>query len=532
MINNVDARTLKAWLQDGDELALLDAQEAGQYGEGHLFLATSVPYSRLEADIERLAPRKGVRLVLCDDGQSGVAERAAKRAAALGYDDIHLLDGGTQAWKAAGFVLYKGVNVPSKTFGELLDETSPTPSVTAQELQRMKDAGEPLIQLDGRPWAEYRKMSIPGAACCPNGELPLRVIELARDPGIPVIVNCAGRTRSILGAQTLMAMGLPNPVYALEDGAQGWTLAGFELDRGASRRYEPLPDAQALTVLQQQADALMRRHGIAAVDARQVQLWLNEEARTTYLLDVRTAEEYAEGHIPGSIHAPGGQLVQATDHWVAVRNARIVLIDGDGEQVRAPMIASWLKQMGHDASVLAGPAEALRSGPSPARAGSVLPALASITPAEVARLQTEGGCRLIDLRASMSHREGHIPGSVWSIRPRLAGLAPGKGAVVLIADDTLVARAAAVDLMEAGGPAPLLLEGGFGAWDAAGLQVVTTPAHPPDSDCIDYLFFVHDRHTGNLESARNYLAWEHQLVAQMDEQERSVFARLRATAGD
>lgn len=531
MIRTIDARTLKTWLQDGDELALIDVQEAGQYGEGHLFLAASVPYSRLEADIERLAPRKGVRLVLCDDGTSGVAERAAKRAAALGYDNLFLLAGGTQAWKSAGYVIYKGVNVPSKTFGELIAETAHTPSVTAKELQRMKDAGEPLIQLDGRTVAEYRKMTIPGAASCPNGELPLRVMELAKDPGIPVIVNCAGRTRSILGAQTLMAMGLPNPVYALEDGTQGWMLAGFELDRGASRKYDPLPDARSLAALQWQAEALMRRHDIAAVDVRQVRAWLEDDLRTTYLLDVRTAEEYARGHVPGSVHAPGGQLVQATDQWVAVRNARIVLIDGlmsgKREQVRAPVIASWLKQMGHDASVLAGAATALHGAPSPARVHSVLPALAAMAPAEAARLQAEGGCRLIDLRASMEYRQGHVPGSVWSIRPRLAELASGEGMIVLIADEALIAQAAAVDLMEAGAAAPALLEGGIRGWTDAGLKLVATPAYPPDGDCIDYLFFVHDRHAGNLQSARNYLAWEHQLVGQLDEQERAVFARLQ-----
>lgn len=531
MIGTIDARTLKAWLQDGGELALIDVQEAGQFGEGHLFLATSVPYSRLEADIERLVPRKGVRMVLCDDGLSRVAERAAKRAEALGYGDIHILDGGTWAWKAAGYVLYKGVNVPSKTFGELIAETSHTPSVTAQELQRMKDAGEPLIQLDGRTVAEYRKMTIPGASSCPNGELPLRVMELAKDPGIPVIVNCAGRTRSILGAQTLMAMGLPNPVYALEDGTQGWTLAGYTLDRGASRRYDPLPNEAELGQLQHHAAALMHRHGIAVVTAQQVQAWLDDDTRTTYLLDVRTAEEYAEGHVPGSLHAPGGQLVQATDQWVGVRNARIVLIDGEGEEVRAPLIASWLAQMGHDVSVLTGPAGGLRATAGTARAGQMLPRLGTVSPAEAARRLNAGGCSLIDLRASAEHRLGHIPGSIWSIRPLLAQLSL-PASVLLLADDALVARAAAVDLLEAGVKDVALIEGGLADWNAAGLQLVATPAHPPDEECIDYLFFVHDRHAGNKASMRAYLAWEHQLVGQMDEQERAVFARLRATAGD
>jgi rhodanese-related sulfurtransferase len=80
------------------------------------------------------------------------------------------------------------------------------------------------------------------------------------------------------------------------------------------------------------------------------------------LLDVRTPEEFSAGSIPGAAHAPGGQLVQATDQWVAVRNARLVLIDGEG--VRAPVVASWLKQLGCDVYVLeGGRLRRVRSGP-------------------------------------------------------------------------------------------------------------------------------------------------------------------------
>ena len=46
-------------------------------------------------------------------------------------------------------------------------------------------------------------------------------------------------------------------------------------------------------------------------------------------------------------HAPGGQLIQATDSFVGVLNGKIVLID-DGELLRASLTASWLKQMGFD----------------------------------------------------------------------------------------------------------------------------------------------------------------------------------------
>ncbi|HEY5827651.1 MAG TPA: rhodanese-like domain-containing protein, partial [Hyphomicrobiaceae bacterium] len=195
MAKQVDAKTLKSWLSDGRELALIDVREAGQFGEAHLFFAVPLPYSRFEAALPALLPNPTVRLVICDGGD-GVAERAAGRAEALGYRDVHILAGGVEGWKRAGFTLYAGVNVPSKTFGELIEHERHTPRVTAEAVENMRKAGEKFVIVDGRPLTEYRRMNIPGGICCPNGELVLRIREIAPDPKTTVVVNCAGRTRS------------------------------------------------------------------------------------------------------------------------------------------------------------------------------------------------------------------------------------------------------------------------------------------------------------------------------------------------
>src|SRR5690606_9007519 len=153
-MNSIDARTLKGWLHDGGEIALFDVREHGQYGESHLFYGIPLPYSRLELDAPRLAPRRQVRVVVYDDG-GGVAHKAARRLSAMGYGSIHVLEGGTPAWKEAGYQLFAGVNVPSKTFGELAEHAYATPHVTATELKAMLDAGEDVVVLDGRPFSEY-----------------------------------------------------------------------------------------------------------------------------------------------------------------------------------------------------------------------------------------------------------------------------------------------------------------------------------------------------------------------------------------
>ena len=181
MTGSVDAKTLKAWLADGKEIALLDVREYGRYGEGHLFFAVSLPYSRFELGLPALVPNPRVRLVLCDEGE-GVADHAASRAAALGYRNVHVLAGGIEGWKAAGHTIYAGVNVPSKAFGELVELERHTPRVTAAELQAMRESREDMVIVDGRTFAEFQKMNIPGGLCCPNGELALRIASWCRAP--------------------------------------------------------------------------------------------------------------------------------------------------------------------------------------------------------------------------------------------------------------------------------------------------------------------------------------------------------------
>lgn len=519
--HSITPEALQNALHDGHEIALLDVREDGEFGEDHLLFATPLPYSRLELGIGPLVPRKSTRIVLCDDGQSGVAHRAAQRLADLGYTDLAVLDGGTRGWKAAGYVLFKGVNVPSKLFGELVEHAYNTPRITAQDLVRMKESGEDFALFDGRPVHEHHKMTIPGSTCCPNAELPYRVASMVKNPRTKIIVNCAGRTRSILGAQTLINFGVPNPVYALENGTQGWYLSDLQLEYGSPRQYPDKVDPAMLAAQQQAAQALMVRFKVRSVTATEVAAWLKESGRTTYLCDVRTPEEYAAGSIPGAQHAPGGQLIQATDQWVGSRNARIVLIDG-GENVRAPVVASWLLQLGCEAYVLEGGVKASLAAPLPAR--PALPMLQAISNAELKNLINAKACTVFDVGPSMGYRKAHIPGSRWSIRTRIARDAKGvRTPLVLLAENTDVARLAATELLDAGVTDIRILDGGVGAWSKAGNPTASSSEIPADRECIDYLFFVHDRHAGNREAMKQYLAWETGLMAQLAAQDRSAF---------
>jgi rhodanese-related sulfurtransferase len=521
-MTEIDAATLKAWFGDGREIALIDVSEHGQYGSGHPFFAVPLAYSRFELGLPALVPNEAVRLVLCDQGD-GMAARAAARAAAMGYRNLHILAGGKEAWRRAGFTLYAGVNVPSKTFGELVHHERHTPRISAQAVQAMRDAKDNFVVIDGRPFAEYRKMSIPGGICCPNGELALRIKNIAPDPNTKIVVNCAGRTRSIIGAQTLLDFGIPNPVFALENGTQGWFLAGLTLEHGALRRHSDDVGSADVASLQARARQFAQSRGVATVAPATAKAWLGDPARTTYLLDVRTAAEHGVQTLPAFRHAPGGQLIQATDAWIGVKGARLVL--ADSELVRAPVVAGWLRQLGHEACVLDGGIAAAAALDWPQPPGPpALPELKPITASKMAQALDGAAVQAFDLRPAMTFRQGHIAQAKWSIRPRIAAAAErGINTTVLVADEPGVAALAALDLVEAGITDIRLLAGGLADWRAAGLPILVTPDHPADADCIDFLFFVHSRHEGDAAAARQYLAWETGLLDQLDAQERGTF---------
>jgi len=514
--STVSAERAREWLNDGQEVALLDLREAGQFGEGHPFFAIPLPFSRLELDAHRLLPRPDARVVLLDGGD-GVAERGARRLQALGYTQVHVLQGGAPAWAAAGYTLFQGVNLPSKTFGELVEARYHTPHISADELHRRQQAGEPLVLLDGRTLAEHRKMTIPGAVSLPNGELAARWTSQVPDTTTQVVVHCAGRTRSIIGAEILRHLGLPNPVLALENGTQGWALAGLTLEHGSQREVQGsvTADAAAQAAARRDAEAA----GAPRLSVAQAQAWLDDPSRTTYVLDVRSEAEYLAATLAGARHAPGGQLLQATDQSIAVRRSRVLLLDH--EDVRAPVIAAWLRRMGYEAATVEGGIHAALS--VPASPDWAPPAGRHVTAHALPGWVQQHRPELIDVQASMAYRQQHAVGARWAVRPRLTQTAPAdpRQPVLLLAASAELAQLNAADLTEAGWTqVHWALQAD---WLAARLPTEASPTSPSDAEAIDYLFFVHDRHDGNLEAARRYLAWETGLIAQCQADELAVF---------
>jgi rhodanese-related sulfurtransferase len=502
--------------RDGDEVALLDVREEAFYAKAHPLFANSVALGKLELQIFDLVPRFDAPVVVYDDGE-GLAAQAVFRLEALGYSQVFRLEGGLAGYGQVG-ELYQDVNAASKAFGELVESIRHTPSLPAPELQKLIDAKADMVILDSRRFEEYHTMSIPGGTSVPGAELTLRAWDLAPSPDTLVVVNCAGRTRSIIGAQTLVNAGLPNKVAALRNGTIGWTLAGQSLEHGQTRRYDS-PSPAGLAKARAAAEAWATQVGVKVIDTATLAQWRQDKARTLYQLDVRSPEEYRQGHAAGFRSAPGGQLVQATDEWIAVRGARIVLLDDEG--VRARMTAAWLVQMGWNAVVL-------ETGSLPLQETGDTPVLRpSLPPVDYSDGLPEGAL-VLDLAPSPIYRKGHIPGARFVLPSRFAEDLPkleGAGPLVLTSPDGATAAFAAAEAARISGRPVTVLAGGTAAFAA-------DHALSRDEDWLSPPVDVYKRPyegTDNAaEAMQAYLDWEYGLVAQLANDGVSNFRVVRA----
>lgn len=511
----------QAWrgARQGREIALLDLREEDPYAQSHPLFAANLPLGLIELQALTRMPRLDVEIVLYGEGSfdAQLIPRAASRLQALGYTNIAQLEGGLPGWAAADGELFRDVNVPSKAFGELVEARAHTPSLSAQEVQALLEEKADMVVLDARRFDEYQTMSIPSGISVPGAELVLRARDLAPDAHTRIIVNCAGRTRSLIGAQSLINAGLPNPIAALRNGTIGWTLAGQSLEHGQVRRAGPVSEASRAQA-RVSARALAQRAGVRFLPLAQ-RGELDDAQRSVYRLDVRTPEEYLAGHLSGFVSAPGGQLVQETDHHVAVRGARLVLLDDDG--VRASMSASWLAQLGWEVWVLEGASASDWNERGPERVKlPPLPDVAQVQAEELATwLANDGaGTCLIDVSSSAGYVKQHIPGSRWALASTLEQvLAELKSCsrVVLYCADGLRSRFAAVHLSRSSKAPVYWLDGGLQAWLRQDLPVEAGETKLV-SPRIDRYRRPYEGTSNPREAMQAYLDWEFGLVAQLE----------------
>ena len=345
MVEKTSTADLAHLLGGNSQFALIDVRDTGEYNSSHIPGASLIPRRRLEFQMRDSVPFLGTPIVVCDDD----GRRAGLAAASLedmGYTRVSVLEGGINRWSSDDLSTEWGTNVPSKDFGEKMEAVYHVPEIDADELHRRVERGDKLVILDTRTPEEYQRFCIPGGRSVPGGELAFRITDITKDldPDATVVVNCAGRTRSIIGTRLLQRMGLEN-VCGLKNGTSGWVLAGFQVERGADRLALPQPSVQGVAAAEAYAAKLAAEDGVRYLDPHAVRETLaSRDQEPVYLIDVRTEEEFLAGHIPGFRWFPGGQAVQRSDDVAVVKNGVIVFCcDG---KARATATASWYRQRG------------------------------------------------------------------------------------------------------------------------------------------------------------------------------------------
>src|SRR5882672_9843108 len=519
MAGKIAPAALKGLLEGSAPFALIDVREAGEYNSSHIPGASLVARRQLEFLVPHAVPFKGTHVVVCDDDgrRAGLAAAAIER---MGYRRVSLLEGGINRWVTDGLSTEWGMNVPSKDFGEKVEVVHHVPEIEAKELAARIQKGEKLVILDTRTPEEFRRFCIPGGRSVPGGALALRITDIARnlDKDTTSIVNCAGRTRSIIGARVLQRMGIPR-VYGLKNGTSGWVLAGHQLETGADRVELPEPSPEAVAAAEAYTDKLATEDGVRYLDIPALQAMMERRTQeTVYLIDVRTQEEYAAGHIPGFRWFPGGQAVQRSDDVAVVHNCPIVFTCD--RIARATLIASWYRQMGfHEVYAVEGGTAAwassglaLETGLTESPPFGLEAARSQVRLLSPQALQTSTPSVVIFVDTSQDFSRGHVPGAHcvprgW-LELRINEAAPTRETPVAVTClDGRNAALAGATLKELGYQSVAVLEGGMAAWQAAGLPVEKGLAGvmaPPN----DVVLSGPDR---NFADMMNYLRWEEAL---------------------
>lgn len=490
MVKRISPVVLKDLMESSSAHAVLDVRDPMEFHEKQIFMTTNAPRGEVEILAERLVPVKSTPVVCMDEGGLR-AERVAALFEECGYADVSVLEGGLGAWEAQGFPTASGTNVPSKDFGERIHVENEVPEITARELYDLIEGDTPPRIFDTRTEVEFERFCVPTGRSLPGGELILHAWDLDQDKETPLIINCAGRTRSIIGTQALHRLGVTH-ARALKNGGMGIILEGLQLEEGKPSEI-PAPSEQSRAHGEVLGAQVAEEEGIPFVSVEELRaLQAEAGSRTLYVLDVRLAPEFSGGHIPGAISIPGGQAAQRTDEVVAVRAGKIVTYCD--KNARGVMAAYWLREMGLDVSVLRGgltawseaggvlekPNEAA-SGESPAGAGEVL-LLEQARSQARAYSSGEASARrfgaILDVDLSSSYERGHLPGSLWVSRGRLEEQAPERAGnkrarVICVCDDGRKSALSALALQRIGYRRAGYLEGGKKAWREAGFPLDT-----------------------------------------------------------
>lgn len=494
------------------EAILLDVREIEEYEAGHIDGSFNVPIRELAKNLDLLPDLDAEIYVICQGGARAMLATAALHT--LGYDNAITLAGGMGAWTGEGFPV---------TTEAFIVEAGTAPEFDAEVLAAVDEylstlpEGYDLIRADGlnvelvenpdlflldvRSPEEWDTGYIAGAEFIWVNEFMSNLDMLPEDLDTPVVVYCGSSYRAGIVTVWMRLLGYSN-VRNLVGGINAWNAAGLPLEGAPAEQAEGEAEAEAeafdlaayfndyLTNLPGNFNAVRVPDVEAAVASDDVPV----------LLDVRTVDEYTEGHIEGAINIPLQELTANLDQLPDLE-ADIVVYCGSGHRSALAMVA--LNLLGYENAV------SLLGGVG-AWGNADLPLTDVVTTAEVGTAPefnpdvfaavdayitaipqgyyivrsddlnvelVESDIVLVDVRTDGEWEEGYIGGAVHLplnvLLADMSVLPPLDAAVVVYDNPTHRSSMAMALLQMLGWENVRTLGGGYGAWTGAGLPVET-----------------------------------------------------------
>lgn len=549
MTSRISPKELKDLRASSELYALIDVREWGEFALEQIFGASIVPRGHLEKYVPFLVPATDARIILyCDCGERSA--RAAATLGALGYTGVTVLDGGLEGWKQAGGETVSGWSVPGKDYGERVQIEEDIPDLTVEQLHARLERGEKLYILDARPEEEFRTSHLPGAYPVPWGQMAIEAPVIVPDRDAVVIANCAGRTRSIMGARLLRRMGY-HRAMALKGGTGAWRIAGYgaELQAGPGPAKPEIPPSIS-TWTRGFGARIAEEEKIPRLSPRELEHMLRGGG-LVYVLDMRLPSEFVGGHLPGARLCPLTQAQFLADNLVGVRNAAVICTCDDG--VRGVLGAWLLRGIGYpNACALRGgieqwtkeglatetgtpwemdygqppwllrfaiPAALGRPRPLPSAGFDEARARTRLIDPQELRAGESLSQIVLDVRGAGEFATAHIPGARWLSRGRLElgieTLAPSRGGdLVLYCRRGVESTLAAATASELGYERVRVLDGGFEAWKRAGFPVeegLGTQSEFEEIAVAEVGIFGGGPYGFSHERMAKYLKWEEAL---------------------
>jgi rhodanese-related sulfurtransferase len=222
----------------GEPVYLVDVRTREEFLGGHIPGFWWMPGGQaVQRADDTVAVRTGV-VVFCCDGtvRSSVTASWYRQ---MGFTEVFAVTGGTTAWAAAGLPLVTGADEPGEPV--VADARARVRAIAPAELAARLAAPTPPVVLCVEPSDRFAAGHVPGARWLSRSWLELRLVEIAPDPGAPVVVTDDDGHDAVLAAATLLDLGYRD-VVALAGGLEAWRKDGRPRESGLTGVMRPPDD--------------------------------------------------------------------------------------------------------------------------------------------------------------------------------------------------------------------------------------------------------------------------------------------------